>query len=129
MSEQNIPEITDEMVKAALFDEEGNRHTDKEITQMLFKAVHTATTVAEFTTLLVELVIDAESEEKPLFPSEIGFATFSSPGMTEPDQSGSMLELAKGLKGFLSELGISPKIVSSEVERREESTGDFRVLH
>ena len=129
MTDNNSPEITDEMIKAALHDEEGNRHTDKEIAQMLFKAVHTATTIAKYTTLLAELVTDAEAEEKPLHPSEIGFATFSSPGMTEPDQSGSMLELAKGLKGFLSELGIYPKIVSSEVERREESTGNFRVIH
>ena len=129
MTDNNSPEITDEMIKAALYDEEGNRHTDKEIAQMLFKAVHTATTIAKYTTLLAELVSDAEAEEKPLHPSEIGFATFSSPDMTEPDSSGTMLGLAEGLKEYLAELGISPKITNSEVTRMEESTGDFRVLH
>ena len=129
MSEQNTPEITDEMIQVALFDEEGNRHTDKEVTQMLYKAVHTATTIAEFTTLLVELIIDAEKEEKPIHPSQIGFATFPFPGATEPNLSGTMLSLAQALKEYMAELGISPKIANPEVVRKDETTGAFRVLH
>lgn len=129
MSEQNTPEITDKMIQAALFDEEGNRYSDEEVTQMLYKAVHTATTIAEYTALLVELVIDAEEEEKPVHPSLIGFATFPSPDATEPNQSGTMLGLAQALKEYITELGISPKIASSEVARKDEATGAFRVLH
>lgn len=137
MTEQNTPEntdeitdeITDEMIQAALFDEEGNRHSDEEVAQMLYKAVHTATTIAEFTALLAELIIDAEEEEKPIHPSQIGFAIFSSPDATEPNQSGTMLGLAQALKEYITKLGISPKIASSEVARKDEAAGAFRVLH
>ena len=129
MSEQNTPEITDEMIQAALFDEEGNRHSDEEVAQMLYKAVHTATTLAKSTTLLIELIINAEKEEKPIHPSQIGFATFSSLGATEPNLSGTMLDLAQALKGYMAELGISPKIVNPEVLRKDEATDAFLVLH
>lgn len=129
MSEQNTPEITDKMIQAALFDEEGNRHSDEEVTLMLYKAVDIATTIAEHTALLVELITDAEEEEKPVHPSQIGFATFSTPDATEPNQSGTMLSLAQALKEYITELNLSPKIASSEVARKDEATGAFRVLH
>lgn len=129
MSEQNTPESTDKMIQSALFDEEGNRHSDEEVARMLYKAVDIATTIAEYTALLVELIIDAEEEEKPVHPSQIGFATFSSPDATEPNESGTMLGLAQALKEYMTELGISPKIASSEVVRKDEATGAFRVLH
>lgn len=129
MTEQNTPEITDEMIQTALYDEEGNRHSDEEVALMLYKAFHTAKTIAEFTALLVELIIDAEEEEKPILPSQIGFATFSSPDATEPNQSGTMLGLAQALKEYMTELGISPKIANSGVARKEEAAGAFRVLH
>lgn len=129
MSKQNTFEITDEMIQAALFDEEGNRHSDEEVAQMLYKAVHTTTTIAEATTLLVELIIDAEKKEKPSHPSQIGFAAFSSPNATEPNQSGTMLGFAQALKEYMTELGISPKIARSGVARKDEATGAFRALH
>ena len=129
MSEQNTDVTADEMIEAVLFDEEGNRHSDKEIAEMLFKAVHTAATIAEFSFLLTQLVIDAEAEEKPLHPSEIGFATFSSPEATEPDQTGTMLSLAKALEEYMTEIGIAPKIASSETARKEEFVDASRVIH
>ena len=129
MSEQNTDATTDEMVKAVLFDEEGNRYSDKEIAEMLFEAAHTVVTIAEFSALLVELVIDAEAEEKPLYPSEIGFVTFSSSDATNPDQSGTLLHLAEALKGYMTEHQTAPQFVDSEAVVTEESTDASRVIH
>lgn len=129
MTEQNTTETTDEMIEAALFDEEGNRLSDKEIAEMLIKAIHTAATIAEFSFLLTQLVIDAEAEEEPLHPSEIGFAAFSSPEVTEPDQTGTMLSLAKALEEYMTEHGIAHKIADSETARKEEFVDASRVLH
>lgn len=129
MSEQKTPEITDKMIQAALFDEEGNRHSDEEVAQMLYNAFHNATTIAGYATLLVELTIDAEEEEKLARPSQIGFVAYSSPDATEPNESGTMLGLALALKKYMTELGISPEITCSEVVRNGEDTDASRVRH
>lgn len=117
------------MIKAALYDEEGNRHSDEELAKMLFQALYTTTTIVESTALLAQLIIDAEKEGAPLYPSQIGFAAFSSPEATEPDQTGTMLSLAKALEKYVAESGIAPKIASSEVMRKEEFVDASRVLH
>lgn len=129
MSEQNTDVITDKMIKAALYDEEGNRHTDKELAEMLFNAINTVSAIAASTALLTRLIVDAEEEGAPLYPSQIGFADFSSPEATEPAQIGTMLSLAKALEEYVTELGIAPKIASSEVMRKEEFVDASRVLH
>ena len=129
MSEQNTPEITDEMVKAVFFNEEGNRRSDKDITEMLHGAFRTAAAIAKFSTLLTQLVIDVEEAEELLRPSQIGFATFASPEESEPNQTGTLLGLAVALKGYLAELDISPKIESSETMTKDESSRVFHALH
>lgn len=126
MTDKNI---TEEMIQAAMFDEEGNRRSDKDITKMLYSSFQIAATVTEFTALLVQLVIDAEKTEEVLRPSQIGFATFNSEEESEPDMSGSMLSLATALKEYLADADILPVVVDAGTMTEEESTGVSRVLH
>ena len=126
MTDKNI---TEEMIQAAVFDEEGKRRSDKDITKMLYSTFQIAATITEFTALLAELVIDAEKTEEVLRPSQIGFATFNSEEESEPDMSGSMLSLATALKEYLADVDMLPMFVNAGTMAKEESAGVSRVLH
>ena len=121
MTQNTEIEVTEDMIKTALFDEEGNRYSDADITLMMYYSFRTASILAEHATMLSELVVDAEEADEALRPSQIGFAAYSEDNLEEPHQTGTMLDLAHALRGLLKELNISPVIESAKPVTKKEA--------